>query len=85
MTSAMLSDGHGLLLVGVLLSQLQLLLQKFHTQPGQPLLSLFFQQDNNLRVVFATEHSEVLLQKPCNQASFRKACRYRARLTCDSC
>ena len=77
MTSTMLSDGHGLLLVGVPLSQLQLLLQKFHTRLGQPLL---FQHDNSLRVVFATELSEVLLQKPCNQASFRKACSYRAQV-----
>ncbi len=70
MTSAMLSDGHGFLSVGVTVSQLHLLLQNFHTQLGQALLSLLFQVHNNLQVVFATEHSEVMLQKPCNQASF---------------
>ncbi len=26
-----------------------------------------------------------MLQKPCNQASFKNACSYKARLTCESC
>lgn len=62
MTSAKLAEGHGFLWVEVSVSQLHLLLQHFHTQLGQPLLSLYLRHDSNLQVVFATERSEVLLQ-----------------------
>jgi len=43
--------------VGVTVSQLLPLLQNFHTQLEQPLLSLYFQTDDKLRVVFTTGRS----------------------------